>query len=381
MTILWITENYYPNQGGMAQSCDRIVSGLRANNIAVDVIHLVKKSRRRTKGNSVIGHDYSWELSDQPSHGLNMLWNWLEQQTTQYSKVVAFGSHYALIAARNYSSWLDIPLVTMVRGNDFDTAIFDSRRRPLIADVYTNSQQVICVSQDKVRKIARLFPEVNVNWIANGIDLSLWRPMKSYNNRRDQIKSQFPANRRVLGMIGDLKAKKGGKFLLENLEISGLSEQFHLLLVGNLDDAITEHLNHSDSKISYTHVPFLERHQLIPYYLSCDCLAIPSFYDGMPNVLLEGGGLGRPILAANTGGMKDILSHGQDALLFEPGDPHQLRQCLYQLAQMSHEALEQLGSNCQTMISEQYTVERESRSYQLALAEQANLELELVAGQ
>ena len=31
--VLWLTENYPPRRGGMAQACDRIVSSLRSNNI------------------------------------------------------------------------------------------------------------------------------------------------------------------------------------------------------------------------------------------------------------------------------------------------------------------------------------------------------------
>ena len=47
---------------------------------------------------------------------------------------------------------------------------------------------------------------------------------------------------------------------------------------------------------------------------------LPSFYDGLPNVLVEAAALGVPLLASRAGGMADVLEDGRTALLFEPGD-------------------------------------------------------------
>ena len=73
-------------------------------------------------------------------------------------------------------------------------------------------------------------------------------------------------------------------------------DQIHLLMVGEVSPEISDWLAVEDCDITYTEVPFVQREQLIPYYLSCDCVAIPSFYDGTPNVLLEAGALGVPVL-------------------------------------------------------------------------------------
>ncbi|MDD3147641.1 MAG: glycogen synthase, partial [Candidatus Riflebacteria bacterium] len=37
MHLLWLTENYPPRRGGMAQACDRIVHNLRRAGLSVDV--------------------------------------------------------------------------------------------------------------------------------------------------------------------------------------------------------------------------------------------------------------------------------------------------------------------------------------------------------
>lgn len=365
MTILWITENYYPNQGGMAQSCDRIVSGLRDLGLYIDVIHLAKTCRRPTLGNPQQGEDKCWALGDNPSHGLNLLWNNLEQNNAsqKYQKIVAYGTHHALIAAQNFSSYFELSLYTFVRGNDFDTAVFDSRRRPLIESLYRASKTVFCVSQDKEKKISKLFKGVNCKWVANGIDLAQWKVMPSHQKRLIDIKKDFPNNKKILGLFGHIKDKKGGVFLLETIKLANLSEHLHLLIIGELDIHTQALLDNEDSLITYTLIPFTERNQLIPYYLSCNCIAIPSFYDGMPNVMLEASALAIPILCSRVGGMRDILIHGETAIMFEANDKSTLHELLEYIVFSPDEQLTEIGSNAQNLIKSHYQASTEALNY------------------
>ena len=51
---------------------------------------------------------------------------------------------------------------------------------------------------------------------------------------------------------------------------------------------------------------------------------ICSKEDGFPNALLEAIKAGVPIISTNIGGMKDILTNGENALLINPGDEESL---------------------------------------------------------
>ena len=67
--------------------------------------------------------------------------------------------------------------------------------------------------------------------------------------------------------------------------------------------------------------PFLDRYELLPLVRGLRLRSsIPSFYDGLPNVLVEAAALGVPLIASRTGGMADVLEDDRTALLFEPGD-------------------------------------------------------------
>jgi len=60
-------------------------------------------------------------------------------------------------------------------------------------------------------------------------------------------------------------------------------------------------------------------------------LAVPSSYEGFGIVYLEGMGFGLPAIAGTAGGAVEIVSHGRDGFLVEPGDAAALGQYLQQL--------------------------------------------------
>ena len=99
-------------------------------------------------------------IEDDPAHALNRAWSTLQAQPEPITHVVAFGGSRPIMAAPVFAAWLKRPLITLIRGNDFDAAVFSIRRRPTLDDALTRSALVCCVSQDKVDKIAALHPGV-----------------------------------------------------------------------------------------------------------------------------------------------------------------------------------------------------------------------------
>lgn len=55
-----------------------------------------------------------------------------------------------------------------------------------------------------------------------------------------------------------------------------------------------------------------------PYLHDADVFCLPSEYEGVPMTLIEAMGTGLPIIAGNVGGIPDMLTNGESALLIEP---------------------------------------------------------------
>ena len=370
MRPLVLTENYPPDRGGMAQSCDRIVRSLRASGLAVDVAHVGRKVPRPRVEPQEGGLLVSAPSDEDPAHAIHLLWNELRRLPDRPSHVVAFGGAVPILAAPAFAAWLGVPLVTLLRGNDFDTGLFSLRRGWALRDALARSAAVACVTRDHQRKVAALWPAADVRFLPNGIDAAEWTLVPHDLDRAARWRAEHVApERRVLGMFGHLKRKKGGAFLLDALRRAPVEGRLHLLVVGDAEPEMLAHLASIESTVPWTHVPFVDRFELLPFYAACDAIVLPSFYDGMPNVLLEAGALGVPPVASTAGGMADLLVGGENALTFPPGDLHGCRSALHELATIPVERLRLLGERLRATILRDYRHDLEASRYQALLAD------------
>lgn len=318
--LLWLTEHYYPGRGGMAVSCDRIVSGLRRRGLWIDLIHL-----RRTQAAPAValrenGRDWLVPLGADAPHSLAALWASLERDNAGWTHVVAFGGALPIAAAPRYAAWLGIPLVVLLRGNDFDTGVYAPERRAPLDDAIRRAARVGCVTEDLRRRVQRLYPGAAVCWTPNGIDREQWQALPSDRRRAAQWRAERLADdaggeRRLIGLFGDLKAKKGVEMFVTAIERAGLAGAVHLSVVGTPAEDFAACLPRD---LRANVVPSVARGELIPLLAACDAVALPSLYEGFPNLLLEAAALGTPLIASDAGaaGVLDER-HG---VLFRAGD-------------------------------------------------------------
>lgn len=360
--VLWLTEHYPPSQGGMAQSCDRIVRGLRGAGAEVDVAHLTRRARpwgvRRERGGRLV----TAPLGEDSEHALRRLWTTIiAENLTGYSHVVAFGGVHALLAAPVLSALLDAPLVTLLRGNDIDIGAFSMRRRGVLAEALRASSRVCVVARSHTPLVSALAPDARVAFVANSVDTGQWRVLPSERRRGLAWREQnVEPGRRTVGLIGQLKVKKGVGFFLDALAASGHADAFHLLLVGEVEESVREWLAGRD--VPHSFLPFLERYDLPAVYASCDLVALPSFYDGMPNVALEAAALGVPLLASDGGGLADVADE-EIGFTFPAGDRHACRAAIGRAARADDAELAKLGAAGAERIRRDFTPAAETAGY------------------
>jgi len=352
--VLLVTENYPPDRGGMSESCDRIVRGLTREDVAVDIIHFDRRAARPELRRAHL----RWPLEQDPAHTINCAWNRARVafDTRAATHVVAFGGTLPLLAAPAFAAWIDRPLVTLLRGNELDAGLFDPRRRPILDDALRRSAAVCTVTTEQAEKVAALHA-IEPRVIANGIDFDLWQPTEGDRAKGRTLSAPTGRGAQrapLLGFFGHLKAKKAVPFFLDALRRAG--DPFRLLLVGESDELNLEALE-------ATQLPPVDRFDLIPYYLACDLVVIPSHYDGFPNVLIEAASLGKPLIAARTGGMRDLLTDGENAFLFEPGDEQGCVAAIARAADADDAMLARMGASAAHAARERCDARDEARRY------------------
>jgi glycosyltransferase involved in cell wall biosynthesis len=97
-----------------------------------------------------------------------------------------------------------------------------------------------------------------------------------------------------------------------------------------------------------------------PYYRSADILAISSVSEGSPNALLEAMAAGLPVVATSVGGIPEIATHRETALLVPPRAPAAMASALNLLLTNS-DLSQQLARNARALIEKRYSSKSRAR--------------------
>lgn len=109
--------------------------------------------------------------------------------------------------------------------------------------------------------------------------------------------------------VGRIMKDKGIEELLAAMKSIMEGNNFVSLdIVGFCEEDYIEVLRDAETtgRVHY-HGPQLEVH---PYYENCHCVILPSYHEGMANVLLEASSMGRPVIATHIPGCKEAFDEG-----------------------------------------------------------------------
>ena len=80
-----------------------------------------------------------------------------------------------------------------------------------------------------------------------------------------------------------------------------------------------------------------------PYYAAADCVVLPSYHEGMSNVLLEAAATGRPIVTSFIPGCREAVDEGRTGFTCRPRDRYGLYEAMKKVAELSREEREEMG--------------------------------------
>lgn len=80
-----------------------------------------------------------------------------------------------------------------------------------------------------------------------------------------------------------------------------------------------------------------------PYYAMADCVVLPSYHEGMSNVLLEASAVGRPVITSNISGCREAVEDGRSGYLSEAKSTESLYEKMKQMVEKTPEEREEMG--------------------------------------
>jgi len=127
--------------------------------------------------------------------------------------------------------------------------------------------------------------------------------------------------------VGSLSKHKGPQILIKAFKkLKGDNLRVHILGKGPDEDRLKE-LARGDERITFH--GFLTGKELMNMYKMANVTVVPSIlYDNSPMVVYESFMCSTPVVASRIGGIPELVKHGYNGFLFEPGDNTELAKIL-----------------------------------------------------
>jgi glycosyltransferase involved in cell wall biosynthesis len=221
-----------------------------------------------------------------------------------------------------------LPVVIKVHGSDVLLLSRTPGRRRGTVDALQRADRIVAVSQDLADRMVDLGVDSGkIEVVYDGLDLEVFRPGSKADARaRLGLNAEEP----MALFVGNLLALKGVEVLLEacaRLKTEGLRFTCRLFGQGPMRTRL-ELTIHTKKLEDCVHLHgCLTNEQLPDWYRAADVFVLPSYSEGVPNVLLETAACGTPFVASRVGGIPEIAELGVSRLV-PPGDVAQLAAAL-----------------------------------------------------
>lgn len=250
-----------------------------------------------------------------------------------------------------YSSWLypdswaaaklakqfNLPLFVKVHGTDVNRLTTGSMIASKSLHVVNQAEKIICVSIALKNKLIELGASENkLEVLYNGVDRTIFHQMNK-ENIRQQLK--IDSNEFIVLYVGNLKKDKGVDELVSAFKTvsTAVSTRSRLIFIGagtyrSTAEQLVSKLDLSN-KVQFIGSQPLET--IAQWMNAASLLCLPSYMEGVPNVVLEAFSCGTNVVATNVGGIPE-LDKGQGNLrLIEPRSVSQLEQALDEMMTMN----------------------------------------------
>jgi phosphatidylinositol alpha-1,6-mannosyltransferase len=173
-----------------------------------------------------------------------------------------------------------------------------------------------------------------IHQLPNGVDLERFHPAPATQRTALRVRLGLPANRPVVLFVGVLDPRKNIRWLAEQwVAHDAFGTGALLLAVGpqGRDDP-DGRLRGRLAALAAAHPERFALHDfhadVAPYYQCVDALVLPSYKEGLPNVVLEAMAAGLPCVAACASGSRELIVDGQTGCLYVPDDAAGLAQAV-----------------------------------------------------
>ncbi|SFC76486.1 glycosyltransferase family 4 protein [Butyrivibrio sp. YAB3001] len=190
-----------------------------------------------------------------------------------------------------------------------------------------------------------IFARKHVTVSGSGVNLSKHK-FEEYPGHKDDVT-------RFL-YIGRLMKEKGtDEYLYAARKLHDkYGDKISFSAIGYSDDDYDDKVKEAVEKGYFKSIPYSK--DIHPYIREADAIVHPSYHEGMSNVLMEAAATGRPVIASDISGCKEIVDNNVSGLLFKPRDEESLTEAIDRFMQLSMEERKTMGKMGRKWVEEHF---------------------------
>lgn len=195
--------------------------------------------------------------------------------------------------------------------------------------IYKNIDQVVCMTENmKLNHLAHTpIKEYQISTIYNGIDLNKFNSISTIDKSDLLIQNNIKSGKIIIGTVGRLDSLKNQELLIDAavILINDKKINLHFLIIGDETESITgkgykrkliEKSQQYGIEESISFIGFTKN--IENYFDIMDIFVLPTDKESFGYVLIEAMAKGKPVIATNQGGPKEIIVENRNGYLIEP---------------------------------------------------------------
>lgn len=210
------------------------------------------------------------------------------------------------VAAATLAAETGIPCVITGRGTDLNLfPEFPAARREILKAVDRAAACITVSDALRTRLIAIGAPADKVTTLRNGVDTVQFAPVSAAD--RQVVRQRYNLTGRTIIAVGNLAPEKGQMLIVEALRAL---PDVTLVLVGDGPDGdrLDSFVEDNDLAGRVRRLGRVPQSDLPELYSAADVSVLASMREGWPNVLLESMACGTPVVAADVGGVREMVT-------------------------------------------------------------------------
>jgi glycosyltransferase involved in cell wall biosynthesis len=172
-------------------------------------------------------------------------------------------------------------------------------------------------------------------------------------------------------LIGRLLRDKGvGEYVEAARIVRRRAQHARFRILGFLDVANRTAVARSDIEawVAEGLIEYLgEADDVRPSLAEADCIVLPSYREGLPRTLLEGGAMGKPLIATDVPGCRQVVEHEMNGFLCRVRDAASLAEAMLRMMSLPSDALAAMGAASRRKVEAEFDERLVIESYRQAI--------------